>query len=76
MLMQPSNSYEWDVSNRSSVRTNATKKSSKFSILNWLDGVLQFACPWPAHSGSSSVNHLKHPHTAASRSDRDFAGTA
>ncbi len=67
MLMQPSNSHEWRVSETSVGKASGRKKVSSSILIRWLEGLLQFANPWPAHAGSSSVTHIKH---AQSDTDR------
>ena len=68
MLMQPSNSHEWRVSESHVGKASERKKASVSILKRWIDGLLQFANPWPAHAGSSSVSHTKHAHA-----DRDGA---
>jgi hypothetical protein len=60
MLMQPSNSHEWRVSNPSVGKASERRKAHGSLIARWIDDLLQFAIPWPAHAGSSSVTHAKH----------------
>ncbi|GBF56918.1 hypothetical protein PbB2_00575 [Candidatus Phycosocius bacilliformis] len=60
MLMQPSNSHEWRVSDPSVGKASERKKTHGSILSRWIDGLLQFAIPWPAHAGSSSVTHIKH----------------
>jgi hypothetical protein len=68
MLMQPSNSHEWRVSESHVGKASERKKGSPSILGRWIEGLLQFANPWPAHAGSSSVTHTKH-----TQSDRDGA---
>lgn len=63
MLMQPSNSHEWRVSETSVGGASERKKTSPSILTRWIEGLLQFANPWPAHAGSSSVTHTKHVHS-------------
>jgi hypothetical protein len=63
MLMQPSNSHEWHVSEPSVGKASGRKKASASILIRWIEGLLQFANPWPAHAGSSSVTHSKHVHS-------------
>jgi len=60
MLMQPSNSHEWRVSESHVGKASPRKRAATSVIKRWIEGLLQFANPWPAHAGSSSVTHVKH----------------
>jgi hypothetical protein len=68
MLMQPSNSHDWRVSEPNVGKGSERKKATKSILMRWIEDLLQFANPWPAHAGSSSVTHAKHTH-----SERDGA---